>query len=83
MMTLDDLAYHNAIAFQELKDGLIHARRNAGFTRAQVAERLGVNEEAVAIIETEGSNQTNSTMRAYATAVHAKVTVTVEPEEVI
>ena len=82
MMTLDDLAHHNALAFQELKDGLIHARRDAGFTRAQVAERLGLEESAVVAIESEGSNQTISTMRAYATAVHAKVTITVETVEV-
>ena len=82
MTTLVELAYHNALAFQELKDGLIHARRDAGFTRAQVAERLGLEESAVVAIESEGSNQTISTMRAYATAVHAKVTITVETVEV-
>ena len=71
MTTLDDLAYHNALAFQELKDGLIHARRDAGFTRAQVEELISSDQKI-----------DFPTLRAYALAVGAKVTITVETVEV-
>ena len=71
MTTLFELAYHNALAFQELEFGIINARLAHGLTPEQVAERIY-------------SDRTIDfpTLRAYALAVGAKVTITVETVEV-
>ena len=68
MTTITELAYHNALAFQELEFGLINARLAHGITPEQVAERI--------------HSDCFPTLRAYALAVGAKVTITVETVEV-
>ena len=71
MTTLVELAYHNALAFQELEFGLINARLAHGLTPGQVEERIS-----------SGRKIDFPTLRAYALAVGAKVTITVETVEV-
>ena len=71
MTTLVELAYHNALAFQELEFGLINARLAHGLTPEQVEERIFSDRKI-----------DFPTLRAYALAVGAKVTITVETVEV-
>ena len=71
MTTLVELAYHNALAFQELEFGLINARLAHGLTPEQVGERIFSDRKI-----------DFPTLRAYALAVGAKVTITVETVEV-
>ena len=71
MTTLIELAYHNALAFQELEFGLINARLDNELTPEQV-EELIFSDQKIDF----------PTLRSYALAVGAKVTITVETVEV-
>ena len=68
MTTLVELAYHNALAFQELEFGLMNARLDNELTPEQVT----FSDRKIDF----------PTLRAYALAVGAKVTITVETVEV-
>lgn len=56
-----------------LFDELLRARKEAGLTQAEVAERMGTKTSAVARLETGGGNQKHSpsiaTLQKYAKAV--------------
>ena len=66
MTTLIELAYHNALAFQELEFGLMNARLAHGLTPEQVEELIFLDRFP--------------TLRAYALAVGANTVETVEVE---
>jgi DNA-binding XRE family transcriptional regulator len=61
-----------------LVDAMIKARLANGLTQAQVAERLGVAQPAVARIES-GKNVSLKTLRRYAGAIGCKLDVSFRP----
>ncbi len=54
---------------RELKVALVHARRGAGLTQADVAKLLGVSQQAINKFERYDSDPKLSTIRRYANAV--------------
>lgn len=56
---------------------LIKARARAGLTQAQVAERLGISQPAIARIE-GGRNLSVKTLERYAKATGGKLRITIE-----
>lgn len=64
-------------------DALLSARRRAGLTQAQVAERMGVKQSALARIETSLNSRRHSpslaTLRRYAEALGCRVEIRVVP----
>lgn len=63
-----------------LVEAMIQARLAHGLTQAQVAERLGVAQPAVARIES-GKNVSLKTLRRYAGALGCKLEVRLRPAE--
>lgn len=59
-------------------EACIQARSRAGLTQAQVAERLGVTQPAVARIES-GKNVSLKTLRRYAKALGCTVKIELAP----
>jgi len=55
------------------------ARRDAGLTQAELAQRLGTTQSAIARLEREGSNPTVATLEAVMAATGARLTVTTNP----
>lgn len=74
---LKELAFHNALAFQSLKDDLVSLRVNS-MKQAEVGAKLGVSQSAIAQFEADGNDPRLSTLQAYAFAVGARVTVIIE-----
>ncbi|RRD52096.1 XRE family transcriptional regulator [Buchananella hordeovulneris] len=66
-----------ARADRQLKERLIAVRREAGLSQQDVADRLGVSQQAVQKLERYDSDPQLSTLRRYANAVGALVTHTV------
>src|SRR3954451_17755016 len=68
-----------------LLDELLKARRRAGLTQAEVAERMGTKTPAVARLEAGGGRQGHSpsvaTLRKYAEAVGCRVVIQLQPRE--
>ena len=66
-----------------LLDELLQARRRAGLTQAEVAERMGTKPPAVARLEAGGGNKGHSpsiaTLRKYAEAVGCRLEVRLRP----
>lgn len=64
-------------------DILLEARRRAGLTQEQVAERMGVKQSALARIETSLTSRKHSpslaTLRKYAAAVGCKLEIRLAP----
>jgi DNA-binding XRE family transcriptional regulator len=64
-------------------DVLLDARRRAGLTQEQVAERMGVKQSALARIETSITSRKHSpslaTLRKYAAAVGCKLEIRLSP----
>jgi DNA-binding XRE family transcriptional regulator len=64
-------------------DILLDARRRAGLTQEQVAERMGVKQSALARIETSLTSRKHSpslaTLRKYAAAVGCKLEIRLAP----
>lgn len=62
-----------------LLDELLKARRQAGLTQAEVAERMGTKPPAIARLEAGGGNKRHSpsiaTLRKYAEAVGCRLEV--------
>ena len=58
-----------------LIEALLDARRKAGLTQAQVAERMGVTQPVVAKLEGGKSNVSFATLKRYAHATGCKVKV--------
>jgi len=61
-------------------EACIVARSRSGLTQAQVAERLGVSQPAVARIES-GKNVSLKTLRRYARALGCTVKIELKPME--
>ena len=68
-----------------LLDELLHARRRAGLTQAEVARRMGTMPPAVARLEGGGGNKKHSpslaTLRKYARAVGCRVEIRLRPSK--
>jgi len=64
-------------------DTLLEARRRAGLTQEQVAERMGVKQSALARIETSLTSRKHApslaTLRKYAAAVGCKIEIRLAP----
>lgn len=75
---IKELAFHNAMQFLELKDGLIATRIEQGQTQKEVGMLLGKGQSAIAHFEDEGNDPRLSTLASYALAVGARVTVKIE-----
>lgn len=64
-------------------DGLLEARRRAGLTQEQVAERMGVKQSALARIESSLTSRKHSpslaTLRKYAAAVGCRIEIKLAP----
>ena len=58
-----------------LIEAMLGARQQAGFTQAQVAERMGVKQPVVAKIEGDKSNVSFNTLKRYAQATGCKIKV--------
>jgi len=62
-----------------LFDALLKARREAGLTQAEVAERMGTQTSAIARLEAGGGNQKHSpsiaTLQKYAEAVGCRLEI--------
>jgi len=73
--------YEEEAAKQEVWLQLVEARRSAGLTQTELAERLGVSQAQVARIERRGYDAyTLNTLRRYVQALGAgfRLTVTIE-----
>ncbi len=72
-------AYENQAQEFSLLDELLKARRRAGLTQAEVAERMGTKPPAVARLEAGGGSKRHSpsiaTLRKYAEAVGCRLEV--------
>lgn len=68
-----------------LLDELLRARKNAGLTQAEVAERMGTQAPAVARLEAGGGSRRHSpsltTLRKYAEAVGCRLEIRLRPHE--
>ena len=64
----------------KLRRDLVRARRAAGLTQPEVAERMGISQQAVSKIERYDSDPKLSTLRRYAHAVEAIVEHKVTPQ---
>ena len=66
-----------------LLDELLKARRQAGLTQAEVAQRMGTKTPAVARLEGGGGNRRHSpsvaTLRKYASAVGCRLEIRLRP----
>jgi transcriptional regulator with XRE-family HTH domain len=63
-----------------LASQLIEARSRAGFTQADVAERMGTSQSTVARLESGGAKPSLSTLKRFAQATGARVRITLEPK---
>lgn len=76
----DDPANAAAIAEQfarmELVEALYKARREAGLTQRELAEKLGTNQTYIAALERGRKNITFSTLARYARACGKKIAIT-------
>lgn len=70
---LDELAEHLVREDQRLMDYLVAERKRQQLTQAQVAERMGISQGAVARIESGERDPHLSTLRRYAHAVRVRV----------
>ncbi|WP_309617295.1 helix-turn-helix domain-containing protein [Salinibacterium sp.] len=65
----------------KLMADLVQIRISRGLTQPQVAERLGISQQAVSKLESYSSDPRLSTIRRYANAVEALVAHVVEADE--
>lgn len=65
------LALHNSSNSYDLMFSLVQARKDAGLKQPDVAERMGVSQQAVSKIEGMDGDPKLSTLRRYATAIGA------------
>lgn len=64
----------------DLAQALITARMEAGLTQADVADKMGVSQPAVARLES-GRNVSVRSLRRYAAAVGRPIRFTIQPEQ--
>jgi predicted transcriptional regulator len=76
-------AYEAQAEEMALLDELLEARRRAGLTQAQVAERMGTQAPAVARLEAGGGSKRHSpsiaNLRRYAEAVGCRLEIRLRP----
>ena len=65
----------------ELIRAMIHARVQSGLTQAQIAERMGTTQSAVARLESGRSNPSAKTLEKYAKATGTRLRIGFEPIE--
>jgi transcriptional regulator with XRE-family HTH domain len=65
----------------KLMADLVQIRISRGLTQPQVAERLGISQQAVSKLESYSSDPRLSTIRRYANAVEALIAHVVEADE--
>lgn len=63
------LALHNSTNSYDFMFSLVRARKDAGLKQADVAENMGVTQQAVSRIEAMDGDPALSTLRRYATAI--------------
>lgn len=68
-----------ALARQELLAELVERRRAAGLSQAEVAERMGTSQPAVARLEAGGVDARLSTLERYAAAVGHRLELRLGP----
>jgi len=66
--------------FQLIRD-MIEARTRAGLTQAQLAERMGTRQAAIARLESGRVQPSLETLRRYARATGSRLTLSLEAEE--
>lgn len=67
----------------KLTEVMIDARKRAGLTQAQVAERMGVQQARISKLENGNNDRTIDSVAAYLTAVDAELLVAVRQGEQI
>lgn len=72
-----------AAAEESLMDQLVALRKAHKLSQADVAERLGISQPAVAAFERYDSNPTLSTLRRYALAIEARLSFEVIDDHVL
>ena len=81
MKNLDPVLLDNAAQLVEQEREMMQAlkilRKEKGLSQAVVAERMGVTQPAVAAFESYDSNPTMASIRRYALAVGATITISV------
>ena len=68
--------YERADAEYSIVESLIEARLSADLTHAQIAERMGITQSAVARLESGMASPSFTTLRRFAEATGTKVRVT-------
>lgn len=80
---MQDPAYreaYDALAGEfSLIEAMLDARRRAGLTQAQVAERMGVKQPVVAKLESGRTNASLGTLERYAAAVGCRLDLRFQP----
>lgn len=66
----------------ELAEALIKARKHAGLSQAQVAEKMGTKQPTIARLESGRSSPTFATLRNFGEAVGHRLVVDFEPQQV-
>jgi len=75
------MAARRARARQELLAELVEQRRVAGLSQADVAERMGTSQPAVARLESGGVDARLSTLERYAAAVGHRLELRLGPSQ--
>lgn len=75
------LALHNSNSSYGLMFSLVQARKTAGLKQPDVAERMGISQQAVSKIEDMDGDPKLSTIRRYATAIGVCLDLKLKPEE--
>ncbi|HZN18082.1 MAG TPA: helix-turn-helix domain-containing protein [Micromonosporaceae bacterium] len=76
-----EMAARRARARQELLAELVEQRRVAGLSQADVAERMGTSQPAVARLESGGVDARLSTLERYAAAVGHRLELRLGPSQ--
>ena len=72
--------YNRADAEFAVIEALIKARMEAGLTQAQLAERIGTTQSAIARLEGGGVSPSLATLRRYADATGTRLQVSLVPD---
>lgn len=72
--------YNEANAEYEIIEALIRARNDAHLSQAELAEKIGTTQSAVARLEGGGVSPTLATLRRYAAATGTRLRLELVPE---
>lgn len=73
-------ARNNALQVLDFKFDLVQQRKHVGLKQSEVAERMGVTQSTVAEFEKQEGNPTLRTIERYASAVDAKISLSVDDD---